>query len=139
METDVVLKMPLVKKSHALALEVYRATLKFPREETYGLISQLRRAVVSIPANICEGRGHSNDKEFHRYLGIARASLSEVTYLLALAKDLTYLNGECYLQLQEQVREIGRMTAGFQGYLRKQIALKAIKGIKRTKPSPPCD
>lgn len=117
--------IPLVRKSHDLTIAVYKLTRDFPREEAYGLTSQVRRAAASIPANICEGRGHSNDREMLRYLNIARGSLAELSYLLVLAKDIGYITSEQYTPLHELAKEIGRMSAGFHEYLRKQIKAKA--------------
>ena len=71
---------------------VYGATSKFPREEAYGLTSQMRRAAISIPANIAEGAGRTTGKEFLQYLSIARGSLSELETLVHIAKELKYLD-----------------------------------------------
>ncbi len=115
----------LVRKSHALAVTVYKLTQGFPKEEEYGLTSQIRRAAVSIPANLCEGRGHSNDIQMLRYLNISRASLAELSYLLVLARDIGYLPPQNYSSLHEQVKELGRMSAGLHLHLRKKKRLKA--------------
>jgi four helix bundle protein len=79
------------ERCHQLTLEIYAATLKFPREELYGLTSQIRRCAVSIGANIAEGCGKMGNNEFQRYLQIAAGSASELDYELLLAKDLGYL------------------------------------------------
>jgi four helix bundle protein len=79
------------EKSHRLTLEVYQATTGFPREEMYGLTSQIRRASASIPANIAEGRGRSGVAELARFLHIATGSASELDYHLMLARDLGFL------------------------------------------------
>ena len=76
------------QKSHKLTLDVYEATRKFPKEELYGLVSQLRRACSSIPCNIAEGCGRRGNGEFHRFLQIATGSASEVEYQLLLAHEL---------------------------------------------------
>jgi four helix bundle protein len=83
-------------KAHELTLKVYSATKSFPREETFGLISQLRRACASIPANIAEGCGRSGDVELARFLVIASGSASEVEYHLLLAHDLGYMKDAEY-------------------------------------------
>ena len=75
-----------------------------------------------MPTNICEGKGHRNDRELHRYLGIARASLSEVVYLMFLAQDLGFLPEDQYRCLFTQADEISRMIVGLQGYIRKNVA-----------------
>ena len=106
------------EKSHNLTLAIYKATVGFPREETYGLISQIRRASVSIPANIAEGCGKGSDTELARYLSIARGSASELEYHLLLAHDLDYLRPNEYQQLTNQTTEIKRMLTGFIKYLK---------------------
>jgi four helix bundle protein len=98
-------------KAHELTLQVYRATYEFPKEELYGLVSQLRRACVSIGANIAEGCGRGTAPEFQRFLQIAMGSSCEVECLLLLAHDLCFLDGERHLQLSSKVQEIKRMLA----------------------------
>ena len=99
------------KKSHALALAVYKATRNFPKEELYTLTSQLRRAAGSVPANISEGCGRGGDPDFGRFLKIAMGSASELEYHLLLAHDLTYLKDGPFKQLTEDVIEVKRMLA----------------------------
>lgn len=99
------------QKSHALVLKLYQATRTFPREEQYGVVSQLRRAAVSIP-NTAEGCGRSSPVEFSRYLEIAFSSACEVEYLLLLSKDLTYLSVEQYEDFVADVSEVKRMLHG---------------------------
>ena len=79
------------EKAHHLTLEIYRATASFPRAETYGLTSQIRRASSSICANLAEGCGRGGDAELARFCGIARGSASELEYHLLLARDLHLL------------------------------------------------
>lgn len=95
-----------------MALRVYKATLPFPREEMYGLTSQLRKAASSVPANIAEGCGCGGDREFARFLRIALRSASETEYHLLLALDLGYLDAETYKSLNDQVIEVKRMLTG---------------------------
>ncbi len=78
--------------AHLLTLEVYKITQLFPKEELFGLTSQLRRAASSIPTNFAEGCGSNSGKEFGRFLNIAIASCSEVEYLLLLVSDLKYIS-----------------------------------------------
>jgi four helix bundle protein len=101
------------QKSHELSLSVYKITLLFPREETYGLISQLRRAASSVPANIAEGCGCNGNREFARFLEIALRSASETEYYLLLAQDLKYLGIKTYEELNNQVTEVKRMLTRF--------------------------
>ena len=82
------------EKSHQLALTIYRITASFPREETYGLASQIRRAASSIPSNIAEGCGRDGDPELARFCIIARGSASELEYQLLLGRDLKLLQPE---------------------------------------------
>ena len=99
------------RKSHELTLLAYRHTGTFPREELFGLTSQIRRASSSIPANIAEGCGRGSDGDFSRFLQIAFGSTSELDYHLLLAKDLQLLNDENYTELYERVFELKRMLA----------------------------
>ncbi len=101
------------EKAHELVLAVYRATGAFPKEELYGLTSQIRRSGASIPANIAEGCGRSGDKELARFLQIAMGSASELEYHLLLAHDLNFLNGSDSERLTESVTEIKRMLTSF--------------------------
>jgi four helix bundle protein len=78
------------KSSHDLVLQVYRQTASFPRHEMFGLTSQMRRAAVSIPANIAEGRGRDTDPDFARFITMSLGSVNELEYFFILAKDLGY-------------------------------------------------
>jgi four helix bundle protein len=91
-------------KTHELVLETYRVTRTFPKEELFGLTSQLRRSVSSIGANIAEGCGRTQP-EFVHYLQVAFGSASEAEYHLLLAKDLTYLEVNAYAKLAAQLQE----------------------------------
>jgi four helix bundle protein len=84
------------EKAHVLTLHVYEETQSFPREELYGLTSQLRRSAASVAANIVEGCGRRSDGEFTRFLQIARGSASELEYHPLLARDLRLLNGRSF-------------------------------------------
>lgn len=97
------------QKAHQLALSVYEASKSFPRDEIFGLTSQLRRASVSVGANIAEGCGRRSDGEFVRFLQIARGSSSEVENHLLLARDLKYLDGGKHVELERQLNEVQRM------------------------------
>jgi four helix bundle protein len=100
------------QKAHELTLRVYRTTSGFPQHELYGLVSQLRRACVSIPANLAEGCCRSSDREFARFAQIAMGSASEAQYLLLLAGDLGYLPQTEREPLLAGVVEVKRMLAG---------------------------
>jgi four helix bundle protein len=96
-------------KAHSLALGVYRATAKFPREELYGLTSQMRRASASIAANIAEGCGRTGEAELARFLQIGLGSASELEYHLILASDLGFLSRPDHDGLAGRVCEVKRM------------------------------
>ena len=97
------------RKAHELTLAVYGTTRRFPREELYGLTSQLRRSAASIAANIAEGCGRRSDGEMARFLQIARGSASEVEYHVLLAHDLHFLEEHEYRHLSQQSDEVQRM------------------------------
>jgi len=101
------------EKGHRLALKIYDVTKKFPREEVYGLTSQMRRSSVSIPTNIAEGCGRNRDTELNRFFEIAMGSASELEYLSLLARDLSFLDKEECSTLMNEITEIKRMLASF--------------------------
>jgi four helix bundle protein len=94
------------RQAHELVQQVYRVTTAFPAAERYGLMSQMRRAGVSIPANIAEGCGRAGDAELARFLQIAMGSASELEYHLLLTRDLEYLSGSDHERLTGQVVEV---------------------------------
>jgi four helix bundle protein len=99
------------EKAHQLTLEIYQVTARFPKEELYGLTSQLRRAAASIAANIAEGFGRGGDIELARFLQIAIGSAYEVEYHILLAKDLSIITKELNDRLQARIIEVKRMLA----------------------------
>jgi four helix bundle protein len=99
-------------KAHQLTLHVYTVTRDFPRQEVYGLTSQMRRAAVSIAANIAEGCGRRSDGELTRFLHIARGSASELEYHLLLAKDLGFLAEQEHARIEATLVEVQRMLTG---------------------------
>ena len=105
-------------KSHQLALAIYKITKEFPKEELYGLTSQIRRSSTSIPTNIAEGCGKYTDADFARFLQIAMGSASETEYQLLLSHDLGFLNTEQYNVLNADVTEVKRMLASLRRTLR---------------------
>ena len=100
------------KVAHRLTLAVYEATSTFPPEERYGLVSQLRRAAHSIPANLAEGSGRGSDKDFARFLRISTGSANELEYGLTLARDLGLLDRETFADLASLTSEARRMLVG---------------------------
>ena len=101
------------EKSHSLTMAVYRATAGFPKDEVYGLTSQLRRSCASIPADIAEGCGRRGDAELARFLQIAMGSASELEYHLLLSRDLGYLNPTEYEPLSKETTEVKKMLTAF--------------------------
>jgi len=99
-------------KARALTLQIYKTTATFPREERYGLTSQLRRAAASIPANIAEGYGRVGDAELARFLQIGMGSAYEVEYHLLLANDLDFLTDSDHQHLQSLTVEVKKMLSG---------------------------
>ena len=99
-------KYDIWQLSHSLTLKLYKITSDFPKEELYGLSSQIRRAAASIPTNISEGCGRNSDKEFNQFLNIALGSANETEYLLILSKDLNYINNEVFENLEKEINTI---------------------------------
>ena len=97
------------EKAHLLTLALYPVTASFPRDEAYGLASQIRRSAASIPSNIAEGCGREGDSELARFCIIARGSATELEYQLLLARDLKLIQPKDYENLSEQTVEIKRM------------------------------
>ena len=106
-------KLLVWEKAHKLTLEIYRVTSSFPREELYGLTSQIRRACVSIPANIAEGCGRDSERELLRFMRIAMGSSSELEYEIILAHDLGYLSDEVFIKIQRDLVEVRKMLNAF--------------------------
>ena len=106
------------QKSHGGIREIYRASADFPREEIYGLTAQLRRAAISVGANIAEGCGRGSDPDFARFLQMAMGSASEVEYLLLLARDLNYLSADVHMGLSTEISEVKRMLSALLKKLR---------------------
>lgn len=104
-------KLDVWSKAHQTVLAVYKNSQAFPREEIFGLTSQVRRAAVSVPSNIAEGCGRGSDAEFARFSEIAMGSSSELEYQVFFAKDLNYLSNEKYEDLSSRIVEVEKMPA----------------------------
>jgi four helix bundle protein len=109
--------MKIWMEARILVKSVYKISRKLPKEELYGLTSQIRRAVVSIPANIAEGAGRGTDRDFCHFLDIARGSLFELDTLLILANDLEYVSEEELNPVFNSISEIVKMMVSFQSRL----------------------
>ena len=102
------------KRGHALTLDIYKISgTCFPKDELYGLTSQIRRASASIPTNIAEGCGRRTQAEFNQFLQIAVGSSTEVEYQLQLAHDLNYIDSSCYEELCSKVVATRKMILTF--------------------------
>jgi len=105
-------KLKVWEKAHMLALDVYRNTQSFPRSEMFGLQAQMRRASVSVAANIAEGSGRSGRPELAQFLNLALGSASELQYHLLLARDLGLLGDHPHQVMGQRVVEVKRMLTG---------------------------
>lgn len=95
-----------------LVVDVYQQTLAWPKDERFGLTSQIRRAATSIPSNIAEGKGRASDREFIRFLNYARGSLYEVQTQVQVARRLNYLTESAARALEKQTAEVGKVLNG---------------------------
>ena len=114
-------KLEVWIKALELVTDVYKDTEHFPKEERYGLTSQIRRAAVSIPANVAEGAGRHSKKEFAHFLSNSQGSASELETELVIAHRLGYLNETSLARLIAQLERIGRLITG----LRRHVSLEA--------------
>ena len=112
------------EKAHQFTLETYKVTARFPKEELYGLTSQLRRASASVAANIAEGFGRGGNVELARFLQIAIGSAYEVEYHILLAKDLGLITKEANELLEVHIIEIKRMLAALLLKVRADLRVK---------------
>ena len=105
-------KLLVWQRAHLLVLKIYEVTNSFPKEEIWGLTSQIRRSAVSVPSNIVEGKARGSRKDFKRFLLVARGSLEEVKYQSLLAKELKYMNDEQYEEITVMIEDVGRLLGG---------------------------
>lgn len=103
------LTLEIWKRSHCLTLKIYKLTKSFPKDETYGLTSQMSRSSFSIPTNIAEGSGRNTNPQFAHFLHIASGSCSEIQYQVILSKDLSYISEEVFKELHSEIIEIRKM------------------------------
>jgi four helix bundle protein len=109
------------RRAHEMVLAVYKLSGMFPKDERFGIISQLRRAAASVPANIAEGFGRRTTKDFVRCLDIAGGSLEETRYFLRLSKDLGYLGEAEFTSVKATCDEVGRLLGGLVQALRRKL------------------
>ncbi len=106
------------QKSKDLVIEIYRATECFPKSETFGITSQIRRSAVSIPSNIAEGCGRSTDLQLKQFLDFAYGSANELETQILVANELNYLKNEDGIKLSSLISEVQKMIFGFKKSLR---------------------
>ena len=111
-------KLVILEKSHQLTLDIYKLTQQFPKEELFGLTSQIRRAISSVPTNIAEGCGRATNKDFAHFLQISIGSACEVEYQLLLAHDLNYITDEDYNRLNDEIVSVRKMIHKYQSGLK---------------------
>ena len=116
-KVDSVEDLEVFKRAHQLTLKIYEISEKFPKDEKYGLISQIKRAAVSVCANLMEGSYRLNRAEYRQFVGIARGSSGELKYHVLLAKDLGYISENDYIPLRIELVEISKMLRGLAGSL----------------------
>jgi four helix bundle protein len=100
------------QKSIALVTDVYSLTKKFPIDERYGLVSQLNKAVISVPSNIAEGWGRELSKNYLQFLRIARGSLMEVETMVLISKNLNFISEKEFIETQNKIEEVGKILQG---------------------------
>ncbi len=106
------------QKAHQLVLRTYRLTKKYPKEELFGLISQMRRSAVSVAANIVEGYRKRGKADKARFMNISEGSLDELTYYFILSNDLEYLTAQEYEQLNAQCEEVSKLLSSYAAAIR---------------------
>jgi four helix bundle protein len=106
-------KLAFWQRSHQLTLSIYKVTKQYPKEELFGLTSQMRRSSSSIPTNIAEGCGRNTNPQLKHFLEISTGSGSELQYQLILSKDLEYISEETFRNLHDEIVEIRKMIYSF--------------------------
>ena len=114
------------KYSHKLTLELYQASRKFPKEEMFGLTSQLRRVAISVGANLAEGCGRRTTAEFARFIRIAMGSASELDYHLLLCRDFEFLTGAFYDRTSKELIRVRKMLSALLASVELQLQMKTL-------------
>ena len=118
-------ELDVFKLAHQLALEIYRVTGNFPKEETFSLVTQMRRAAASVGMNLMEGAARLGTKEYRQFVGVARGSAGEVCYQLFLAKDLGYISSEVYGDLRPRYDRVLQMLSRLSQTLNHEMRTRA--------------
>ena len=111
-------KLKVWQKGIELVVDIYKSTNSFPKEEMYGLTSQIKRSAISVPSNIAEGSGRGSDKDFNRFLDIALGSSFELETQLTIAKKLNFISDKDFSEIINSLDEEQRMIAGLQKNLK---------------------
>lgn len=106
------------QKSHQLVLDIYKVTKRFPSEEKFSLVDQIKRSSSSIPTNIVEGNSRKTKKEFIQFLYVSKGSCEETKYHLLLSRDLNYISNIEYNDLNLKINEISKMISSLINYLK---------------------
>jgi four helix bundle protein len=114
------------KYSHKLTLELYQASRKFPKEEMFGLTSQMRRAAISVGANLAEGCGRRTTPEFARFIRIAMGSASELDYHFLLCRDFDFISNEFYGRTSKELVRVRKMLSALLASVESQMQAKAL-------------
>jgi four helix bundle protein len=115
----IIQELEVFKRSHVFTLYMYKITKSFPKDETYGLISQIRRSAASINANLMEGGARKTNKEFEQFIHIARGSVQELIYHIMLSRDLEYISENIAKKCIDELHQIGKMLNGVLNNIRK--------------------
>ncbi len=111
------------QKAIELVTEIYSVSKTFPNEEKFGIVNQLNRAVVSIPANIAEGWGRESSKNYLQFLRISRGSLMEVETLILISKNLKYVDEEKFNLISNKIEEVGKIRQGLIKSIQQRITI----------------
>lgn len=117
--------MQVWSKAHQLTLELYRVSRQFPREEIYGITGQLRRAAVSIGANLAESCGRRTSNELARFVRVAMGSASELDYHLLLSRELGFMTGDDFASASATLTEVRKMLTSFLQSVEEQIEVQS--------------
>ncbi len=114
------------QKAISLVTDIYSLTKKFPADERFGLVSQLNRAVISVPSNIAEGWGRELSKNYLQFLRISRGSLMEVETMVLISKNLKFINDADYILIQNKIEEVGKILQGLIKSIYQKIKITTV-------------